>query len=155
MFSKNISDHIKTVIFILFIGSSIYTNIKMNIIVKYPPQNNLSLKEKVNAFLLILGKIDFILMIFRFGYFSSEINDVFMLFLFMLFELLVLDYAYVYNNSLIILKRRPISLDKIHKFEVKQFSGQYYIYSYINKEEKLNFNLSQYEYEYLIKIKNI
>lgn len=146
IFIRNIDDIIKNIIFILFVGTSIYVSIKMSIVVKYPPKNKLSLKERLNSFLLILGKFSFILMIIRFGYFDSSLNDTFILVVFLVNGLLVLDYAYIHNEFLIILRKSKINLDEICKFETTQNFGQYYISSYTNKKEKVNFNLSEYEY---------
>lgn len=155
IFIRNINDTIKNIIFILFVCTSIYISIKMSIVVKYPPKNKLSLKERLNAFLLILGKFSFILMIIRFGYFDSNVNDTFVLIIFLVNGLLILNYSYIYNRCLIILNKNRINIDEICKFEIKQNFGQYYVYSYTNKKEKINFNLSEYEYNQWKQIKSM
>lgn len=147
LFFKDINDFNIIIIFVLFITVSIFVSRKMSIITKLPPLNHLSLKEKLNVFLLILGKIDFLLMIIRFGYFHSKMNDSLMLLLFIVFEFLILDYAYIHNNSLIILKKDPINISLITVKESHKYYGQNYIYSYTSTHKKLNFNLSDPEFE--------
>ncbi|AKL94329.1 hypothetical protein CACET_c08200 [Clostridium aceticum] len=147
-FVENIDDIINRAIFLLFISGCIYANIKMSIVIKYPPKHKLAAKEKTDVFLLILGKIYFLIMMIRFGYYLSDGNDLFILLVFMFHGSLILDYTYIHNNYLITIKRKPIHLHEILEFEMeKQFLNQKYLHAKIKEKGTIRFCLSEYEYE--------
>lgn len=146
IFAPGIHDTGILCIFALFITLSLYVSVKMSILLRFTPKSPLSWAEKLFAFALILGKLDFLVMVLRFGYFKSTMNDSVMLFLFMAYTLGVLLYAYTTDTHLIILSRGAYAYEDLTEATVKESFGQYHFCMSTKDNKKIYFRLSSPEY---------
>lgn len=154
MFIKNIAYTKDVITLIVFLMASILVNYKLRIVRKNPPSTKLSTKEKIDSFLLLLGKVFFLLEIISTGFYSDNAL-IGVLAVFLGHSYLILNYSYLHNDYLIRVGLGPISLKNIRYLYIdRKFIDQVYLNITTNEGKSFKCCMSQKEYILLGSIKS-
>lgn len=152
---SNINSSMYLIIYLIFIVNSFIILYRLWVVKDWEPANSLSLKEKIDGCLLILGNILFIMVLIMVGlYQDQDVNTpTFTLLVFILHSQGVLNYSYIYQDVLVMIKGKKIPLEMIQRLEIqRKFIDQVYLSINTETEENIKLCLSEKEYSYLLNL---
>lgn len=138
------------VIFIAFLVLSVYVNFKFRIVLKYPYEGKSSIGEDMGFFLVLLGKIAYIMGLVNVVFVNPHENldfIVYTLVVFMLDALIFKGTSYVYKNKLIYNFSKVVDFEDIKTYEVREeFLNIFYLTVYLQNNEIFKLRLSASSY---------
>lgn len=145
---KNINEFFLMVLFILFILHSIYINMKISIVRKYPPQHKISIRDIFYSIYLIWGKLYFLLIVTAKGiYLENIFYQSLLLITFIFGSWLIGDYSYVYKQLLFV-KGKKVLMKDIIEYKIKLKSMDQIFLRATTKEGKiLKFSLYKSDFD--------
>lgn len=132
-------------IYSLFLVLQIFLNLRFKAVMKYQPRFRPSWKEDLYIAALLLGKIQFMLVLF---------NDTSWLYWSVLqigfLSVFILDYSYISDEKVICNLKKSIEIINIEHIEARDnLFSTIYIRAQLNNQEEIKFKLSREEYQYL------
>ncbi|MFZ7119879.1 MAG: hypothetical protein ACOWWH_02865 [Eubacteriaceae bacterium] len=150
---KNINEFSLMVLFILFILQSIYINMKISIVRKYPPQHKISIRDIFYSIYLIWGKLYFLLIVIARGiYLENIFYQSLLLITFIFGSWLIGDYSYVYKQIIFVKGKKILPEDIIDYKIIMKSMDQIFLQATAKEGEILKFSLYKSDFDDFIKL---